>query len=1089
MRWLDRLTTRAASGETRALPGAGAGMGNTIAAPRTAPGGVSAATQPVTYAGPGTPQMPDWNGQAAIDNGYYQSVWVQRTLGAIAETIAALPFVAGMDPENPAATNPNAPLARLLGPATPQAPGGPHNGTSSQAFLQWSIIQKLATGKMAWQYQFDPKAKGPTGQPAIVGLWPLVSFLLNPVPTSGGAQWFSEFRYDLPKGAMSLKANEVFYAWKKSQRDWRQPESYLQSAALPISISVAIERYSWALLQNGLVATHVITAAPLEEPDMRRAWEEQFISNFTGFDQAGKPIFAYADVENGKVTDAFNVQSIAQTSQQAELLALASWVKDEILVATGVPESLIGNASQRIYANADSEYRSFWTTRVLNLVMELQDDINTQLAPQLGPEVGWFDLSRVVALQPPTPFMQPQLTDLITAGVMSVPQAQVALGVEDSGFIDSSDAPIGEESASTGAGAPGKASAPMPELRGWSWEYRGMNTHTLRSGTWRRLVHTREHIDIRPVPAPVIDVASTPLDTRGYERAEQVLATVTRLREKRTPETPVVSTVHNKLGTHGLWKDKSAQLPAYIQSVAHAMEAAGHSESEAVEMAVGIVKGWAAGRAAHGHVHPDVQAAAAKAIAEWDALKASHNKSKRADRSTPPPAALIDAAVAESARSGDENLRAVAEFGPGGAGSTFTGVGSNPDASGAGLMLPIAEGLKPKPREAELIGPHHYTPDVRDAKHCAKCGKGPLAKVHRDYAAVKPVVVAQRSSVAAVEALLGRPVESRHRGPDHVHVPTGHANTPVRKRQAMKAAHKQALAGYEAAFTGPMRDLFAKQEKSALVRLTGRRGRQMVKRAQLDLEVRASSQPGPVDPTTAPTSEPAPPQPASVDPAALFDSAFWTQKTIDTLIPGYDKVAEGSTAAVRAQLGSAVTDEVHSLGAAQIKAALRARAATVAAQVSSTTYQAIARQLGEGITAGESIPQLADRVKSVFADASDNRATLIARTETNSVVNSTALKYAQSLPQGIVAGKSWLSVADSRTRHDHRLADGQTQPLDVPFRVGGYAMQHPGDPTAPIGEVANCRCGILLLPMSQSHLLLQQQPKDFTYNPQAPAAA
>ena len=40
-------------------------------------------------------------------------------------------------------------------------------------------------------------------------------------------------------------------------------------------------------------------------------------------------------------------------------------------------------------------------------------------------------------------------------------------------------------------------------------------------------------------------------------------------------------------------------------------------------MAIGIVKNWAAGHDGHGNrVHPDVQAAAAKAAAEWEADKA-----------------------------------------------------------------------------------------------------------------------------------------------------------------------------------------------------------------------------------------------------------------------------------------------------------------------------------------------------------------------------------------------------------------------------------------------------------------------------------
>lgn len=104
--------------------------------------------------------------------------------------------------------------------------------------------------------------------------------------------------------------------------------------------------------------------------------------------------------------------------------------------------------------------------------------------------------------------------------------------------------------------------------------------------------------------------------------------------ELRTAETPVVSTVHHPFGSPsgpGLFHVKGLQLPAYIQNVAHAFRRKGLSESESIQRAVGVVKDWAAGRApAGGHVHPDVQAAAAKAVAEWEAAKAAaHAQSGR----------------------------------------------------------------------------------------------------------------------------------------------------------------------------------------------------------------------------------------------------------------------------------------------------------------------------------------------------------------------------------------------------------------------------------------------------------------------------
>ncbi|WAL67133.1 ParB N-terminal domain-containing protein [Amycolatopsis cynarae] len=94
----------------------------------------------------------------------------------------------------------------------------------------------------------------------------------------------------------------------------------------------------------------------------------------------------------------------------------------------------------------------------------------------------------------------------------------------------------------------------------------------------------------------------------------------------KSEKTPMYSVTHNPLGVHGLWHHAGLQLPAYIQNVAHGLMESGHERQEAIQMAIGVVRNWAEGK---GHVHPEVRAASAKAIAEWERLKATHNKSKR----------------------------------------------------------------------------------------------------------------------------------------------------------------------------------------------------------------------------------------------------------------------------------------------------------------------------------------------------------------------------------------------------------------------------------------------------------------------------
>lgn len=99
----------------------------------------------------------------------------------------------------------------------------------------------------------------------------------------------------------------------------------------------------------------------------------------------------------------------------------------------------------------------------------------------------------------------------------------------------------------------------------------------------------------------------------------------------RTAETPTASTVpepHGKPGG-GLWGIKGLKAPAYIEHVAGELMKQGHDESSAYHMAVGIVENWAAGHDGHGRkVHPDVQAAAAKNIAEWEKLRAQAHGSR-----------------------------------------------------------------------------------------------------------------------------------------------------------------------------------------------------------------------------------------------------------------------------------------------------------------------------------------------------------------------------------------------------------------------------------------------------------------------------
>jgi uncharacterized protein with gpF-like domain len=67
-----------------------------------------------------------------------------------------------------------------------------------------------------------------------------------------------------------------------------------------------------------------------------------------------------------------------------------------------------------------------------------------------------------------------------------------------------------------------------------------------------------------------------------------------------------------------------------------------------------------------------------------------------------------------------------------------------------------------------------------------------------------------------------------------------------------------------------------------------------------------------------------------------------------------------------------------------------------------------------------------------------------------------AYKRAESME--IEFKERWVATLDGRTRHAHRLLDGQKKPVGGKFHVDGYDIEFPGDPKAPAYLVYNCRC-------------------------------
>lgn len=103
---------------------------------------------------------------------------------------------------------------------------------------------------------------------------------------------------------------------------------------------------------------------------------------------------------------------------------------------------------------------------------------------------------------------------------------------------------------------------------------------------------------------------------------------------QKSAETPYLEATPDLLGPHGLWHTpdrhvkKPQKLPNYIEHIAHAlMRDQGMDEQQAIATAINAVKRWAKGDLRWGKkkITREVVEASRRAVAEWEALRASHH--------------------------------------------------------------------------------------------------------------------------------------------------------------------------------------------------------------------------------------------------------------------------------------------------------------------------------------------------------------------------------------------------------------------------------------------------------------------------------
>ena len=179
---------------------------------------------------------------------------------------------------------------------------------------------------------------------------------------------------------------------------------------------------------------------------------------------------------------------------------------------------------------------------------------------------------------------------------------------------------------------------------------------------------------------------------------------------------------------------------------------------------------------------------------------------------------------------------------------------------------------------------------------------------------------------------------------------------------------------------------------------------------------------------------------------------LWQEAVAQAVLPIAAEVFQAASGAVHAQMVDAVGHALPSVGSIAAEQYL-AQARNTFDDIGNDLWETARNELLDGFERGESIPQLAERLRS-SAGMTAKTATLVGRTKVIEASNAGSIATARASMLDMV--KEWIATPDVRTRPTHLAADGQRVPLAEKFTVGGFQADFPADPDLPPAESYNC---------------------------------
>ena len=289
----------------------------------------------------------DWDVDRAVSEGNDRVTWVYKSVYAIASNAARLP-VQILDSENEAVENPLLPILNRK--------ANPHHDAYNFRFQLSS--QVLLSKRGAFVEVVKDRLDN------VVGLHLLPPNWTFPIPDP--KKFVAGYSVQVPNTKERIvKPDDVVWVRIPHPTDPYRGQSPLEACGLAIDIDYYSRIYNRNFMVNDGRPGGILMVQGELDDDSAEEIRRRFLGN-TGSALGGAGRMTIMEAEQAKWIDTSIGQRDAQYTETKQL------AKEEILMAFGVPESVIGNASERTFANADTELEVFWRETMLPHLMLIE---------------------------------------------------------------------------------------------------------------------------------------------------------------------------------------------------------------------------------------------------------------------------------------------------------------------------------------------------------------------------------------------------------------------------------------------------------------------------------------------------------------------------------------------------------------------------------------------------------------------------------------------------------------------------------------------------------------------------------------------